>query len=755
MTTPLRTVIRRGGPWLLLAGWVAFIAVGLSRAETNIEDFFPWLPDDTPARHNYMEFIQNFGADDVLIVSWEGCTLSNPAVSQLKDALMRRHADRVREVTIAEDLIARLTAPPQKMPRAEVLERISSILIGPDGETTCLFVHLTDAGMRDRRGTVERIIKQAGSTCGVGAGDLRLGGHPYVGYFSAEQTQKSVVWLSIPVAVISTILAWLCLRSRRLMVLVLTCGGMAALSALAMVPWAGYRVNGLLSALPSLVYVITTSGVIHVVTYSLAVRREDAESGRTRSTSEHARVVRRRAWRACLLSSASTSLGTLSLVWSDFPAIREFGMFGTASVLLTFVIHLGLLPLLLGWLFPDFSAHTRPSRLADRFSRLLEWLTRRRMGVLLAATGLSLLLVYPLFRLEGRFTLDRMFRPESEFVRNINWLERHVGPIDATEVLLSFDPAPGNRFFRRALAVQALEKQLKTVPGVVSAYSAVTFLPVRDNVQISDLKWERIALERRRRELFGQGHLAQTDWGETWRITLRSNLFGDTPRDQLMRDIQATLGETVASWETQPGIVYTGASEIFHETQQDVLFDFAQSLLLAYGLIFVLMTVAFRSLPAGGLSMLPNIVPCLTVFGLLGWIDRGIDIGMTVAGCIALGIAVDNTAHLLLLYRRSLQKHPVREAALRTTYRHSSSATFKTSVICGLSMLPYLFSEMQYLSRFGLVMSTLMLAAMFCDLLLTPALVASRAGRWFDSRVSLDQSPDEVRSISDESASVG
>ena len=46
---------------------------------------------------------------------------------------------------------------------------------------------------------------------------------------------------------------------------------------------------------------------------------------------------------------------------------------------------------------------------------------------------------------------------------------------------------------------------------------------------------------------------------------------------------------------------------------------FGQSLLLAYLLIMGLMTIAMRSPVAGLLAMLPNAVPCLTVFGLLGW----------------------------------------------------------------------------------------------------------------------------------------
>lgn len=731
----IATLRRHAGATLGFALWVLFIAYGLSRAETNIEDFFPWLPDDTPARNQYIDFISRFGADDVLIVSWEGCRLGDPRVDRLTQTLLTEERDWIRDVTTAEELLAELTGPPQNQSREEVLERITNILVGPDVETICLFVHLSSAGMRDRRGTVERVIRQARSVCGLSREQLRLGGHPFVGYYSAEQTRQSIIWLSIPVAAIATLLAWLCLRRARLMLVVLACGGLSALTALAIVPWAGYRVNGLLSALPSLVFVITTSGVIHVVTYSLTIRREDKAAGRSATPREHAAEVRRRALVACLLSSVSNFIGTTSLIWSEFPAIREFGIFSTVAAFVTLGIHLWILPWMLAYVFPEDASTVHDDPLERPFGLLFEWMVRWRRSIIAGALAVIALLAWPLFHLEGRFTLDRMFRPQSEFVQNINWLETHVGPIDATEVLLRFDGAQRVGFFKRIRQVQTLEAALRQTPGVASVFSTVTLLPqLPEQPDVSDLIVTRHVMERNRGRLLGGSHLVQDDDAEIWRLTLRSHLFGGLPRDELMRGVRATVAEVTGRWEASPRVVFTGGSEIFYETQHDVLFDFARSLLLAYAQILVMMLVALRSVTAAVLSMLPNVFPCLTVFGLLGWMDRGIDIGMTVAGCIALGVAVDNTAHLLLHYRKMLHQLGDRTAALRTTYQHSATAVFQTTLICGLSMLPYTLSGMLYLSRFGLLMSALMFAANFCDLLLTPALVLSRSGSCFDGR---------------------
>ncbi|MEZ6067105.1 MAG: MMPL family transporter [Planctomycetaceae bacterium] len=335
-----------------------------------------------------------------------------------------------------------------------------------------------------------------------------------------------------------------------------------------------------------------------------------------------------------------------------------------------------------------------------------------------------------------------MFRPNSEFVQNVRWLEEHVGSIDATEVILELDVVGANRFSNRLDRIAALEQELGQVTGVTSTFSAASIVPQLADPSGIQARLRRTALQRNRARLLQGSHVLAEANREYWRVTLRTPLFGDVDREQLMRNVRATVEKMVHSeqWSDFHRVTYTGGAQLFYETQQDVLLDFASSLLLAFGLILLMMSVALRSLPAGLLSMIPNLVPCVTVFGVLGWIDGGVDIGMTVAGCIALGIAVDDTAHLLLSYRDALREKGKRERALLQAYSHSATAVVQTSAICGISMLPYTFANLVYLSRFGLLIAVLMAAAMIADLVLLPALIASRWGRAFDPAMN-EESP--------------
>src|SRR5690606_29003160 len=113
------------------------------------------------------------------------------------------------------------------------------------------------------------------------------------------------------------------------------------------------------------------SSAMHVINYAADIERETAASG---VAVQRVREVRRRALVPCLLSSSSTALGTLSLVWSEFSAIRDFGIFATIGVVLTFGVHILLLPRLVAWRFASRPPARRQKLFPRRLNRLLEFI---------------------------------------------------------------------------------------------------------------------------------------------------------------------------------------------------------------------------------------------------------------------------------------------------------------------------------------------------------------------------------------------
>ncbi len=707
--------------------WLFIVTLGLSRLQTNIEDLFPWLPTNDPQVAEYEEFLERFGCDDILLVSWDGISLDDPRIPQLKKVLeadqSSQGASYISRVVTAPKLIHDLQVKPFELSRKEAIDRLKPILVGENEETTCLIVSLTPDGMRARRQVVESIIQSCDAFPEISQ-NLRLGGRPYLGFFSSQNVRRSIVTLSIPVAILSTLLAWICLRRLDLMLIVLCSSGATAITSLAMVPLFGMKLNGLLTALPSFAYVIHTSAMIHLVNYAVGLQRDQPSL----STLQLRQCLLQKAWRPCVLSSASTALGTFSLMVSRFPAILEFGLFATLGIIISFSIQLGLVPSILSHVVRRHPPHEE-RMLHQMLRRLIQPVVRYQTMIIAGTVLFTLLLIKPITDLDGQFDVDAIYDDSTEFVQNIQWFEKNLGPLDTTEVVIELKATQDNYFLKRLDQIREIDRELAKIPTIASTYSAASMIPEVHGVFNRILA--RRAIGKHRHRVVDSAYLAEENGKEYWRINLRTSFFAQADRETLRAEVAKAIQLATSEWKEVPNFKVTGSSQLVHETQDDVLRDFTMSIGFAYLMIGLLMMCALRSVGAGLCAMAPNVIPCITVFGVLGALDGKIDLGMTVAACIALGIAVDDTSHLLMRYRDAQRTTTNKLKAFSLAFDECALAMVQTSIICGISMTPYLFASLIYLQRFGMVIPLLMAAALLGDLIFLPAIIVSRLGKVF------------------------
>ena len=148
----------------------------------------------------------------------------------------------------------------------------------------------------------------------------------------------------------------------------------------------------------------------------------------------------------------------------------------------------------------------------------------------------------------------------------------------------------------------------------------------------------------------------------------------------------------------------------------------ALSLVLAAAMIGLLLVGYFRSLRLGLFALLPNLLPLLFYFGLLGATGTTINNATALMGSIVLGVAVDDTLHLLVEYRRALRAKMQREEALRVALvRVGRAITCTTMAVC-LGLLVVGTSGLQNQAEFGLLGAATLALAWLVDVTITPAL---------------------------------
>ena len=123
--------------------------------------------------------------------------------------------------------------------------------------------------------------------------------------------------------------------------------------------------------------------------------------------------------------------------------------------------------------------------------------------------------------------------------------------------------------------------------------------------------------------------------------------------------------------------------------------------------------------------MIPNIVPVLLFFGVLGAGAAPLSIATALIGSIALGIAIDDTVHYLVAYHRTRGQGIEPDRAALDCVLKVGRPIAITTIMIFVGFLSLLVSNFVPLREFGYLTSTTMAICLFTDLMLLPSLLVS------------------------------
>jgi uncharacterized protein len=221
---------------------------------------------------------------------------------------------------------------------------------------------------------------------------------------------------------------------------------------------------------------------------------------------------------------------------------------------------------------------------------------------------------------------------------------------------------------------------------------------------------------------FSESDASTIQWALSKVIDLKSQPISKTPA------ISALSSENHA-WLSA---VYTGVVPIVYKAQRELLKSLIDSTLWSFLTITPLMMLVSRSIRAGAVAMLPNVLPVVCIFGAMGWLNIAIDIGSMMSASIALGVAVDDTIHFLSWFRADLLKLRDRHKAIIAAYKRCAIPTLQAALISGLGLSVFAFSTFTPTQRFGWLMLTILIAGVISELVMLPALIASPLGKVFE-----------------------
>ncbi len=730
--------IQRVAIILALGICLPFIIYGAHRAEQSIENRpDDWLPAHFEETQQLRWFERTFGGDEQLMISYPGCGLEDRRISELAKHLAAAGLagkPAFSRVTTGSELLAELCDEPLNLSREQALDRLRGWVVGPNGET-CVVATMSPEGKLDRPKVLDQ-VKLAIADVGLPADSLKMAGTTMENIAINEASTEWYTELSFASLAVGVVLMYLFFRSVAITLMVFGTALISERLSLAWMHFSDTPTDSVSTMTPGLVYVLAISSGVHLANYY----RDELTIGDLQSAPR--RAVRN-AWKPCLLATLTTAIGLGSLLISDLDPVRRFGVFSAIGVAGMLFVQFLVLPFLLERFPPrSWAAKMQASLDSDPLTNVWghwsHFVEDKHALIMATSMALCVLGALGLGRLEATARLHDLLPKNARLLQDYAWLETHIGPLVPLEVVLRFPDNDGSKIVERVRLVEEVRREIVATPDVGNAVSAATWLPPlpASNGGLQNVIRRSVLnrfLESGKDGLQQTGYFRELDSEQLWRISAAAKA-SDNSLDygQLMHGLKSRIDPLLERYNVETGrhitAVYTGSVPLLHRIQSQLLNDLIASFLAALVMITLVMIVVMRSISAGLLCMIPNVLPSVIVFGALGWMGPSIEIGAMMTAGTAIGIAVDDTLHFMTWFQRGLNQELSRVGAVRFAFRNCATAMLQTSMICGLGLLVFALSPFIPAARFGWMLAALLGTALLGDLVVLPALLVGPLG---------------------------
>jgi len=738
---------------LLVSGFFISRIVDPTTGERNLRidpSFDALLPDDAAERVYYDWVKDEFGDDQSLIIALvldDVFTLDNLHMIQRISDLLEdaQGVDYVTSLATAdhignedESVETRPFLEPTPETEADA-ERIRAAvhgnpvyagnLISPDSRATAFIVYVDDTPEPIFSGEnldlrMLDIVDEAS-----GEAEVFISGTAHMRAANSRVLTADLSFMAPIVVVLMAIIAFVSFRSPRGVLVPLSAILLSTLWTLGLMAWTDVPINLVTTIIPVLLLTVGFAYSVHVVEdYYKALGRDPTEieaAGGPASWALHHVTL------PVALTCLTTVAGFLSLTISQFPAVREFGLISIFGVASTTLLTLTLSPALLQLLGPPKRKRTNVTAKAAEHpfdawvSRVGNFCIGHRRETLVVASVIGGLTLWGVYQIKIDTHLITNFSPEHpvrvhfEAINDILEGARPFSVVLQSEDDEAFlDPA-------NLRALDELTDWLAAQPEIGGATSFADYVKLLSRAfNEDDPEFLRIPDDAnliKQYLLFGETDELEDYVASNFQnalIRVRSKCESTREIADLVERIEIRLAELPD--DIQAGV--TGNTVVLAQSIDAIASGQIQSLSIAAVFIFIILAILFSSARMGFIGLIPNILPVLLFFGLLGLTGVPLSAVTGLIACVVLGIAVDDTIHLMTRFNiEARERADEKEGALIALNSVARAVTITTVGLC-LGFLVFTLGDLRNQAEFGVLAALVLAFAWLIDITFTPAL---------------------------------
>lgn len=538
--------------------------------------------------------------------------------------------------------------------------------------------------------------------------------------------KQVLLFFAAAIAVCAAVLFWYtrCWRSTGLVVL---CSVVAVVWLLGLLPLLGYELDPYSVLVPFLVFAI---GMSHGAQKMNGIMQD---IGRGTHKLIAARFTFRRLFLAGMTALLADAVGFAVLMLIDIQVIRDLAATASIGVAVLIFTNLVLLPILLSYtgVSPVAAERSLKEERADEknkhaFWAFLDLFTRRRHAIIAIVASIILggvgLVASSHLKIGDTDPGAPELRPDSRYNRDNAFMAANYAASSDVYIVMVKTPQYACAHYSTLMAVDALEQELRALPGVETTASLAGLAKIANaGMNEGSMKWYEIPrsqdmlnsiITRAPREMFNQDC-----------NLLTVTAFLKDHRADTLTQVVETVEAFAAQHGTEEIQFLNAAGNAGIEAATNIVVKKAnvQMLLLVYAAVIVLAFIAFRSWRAVVCAVLPLMLTSVLCEALMVWLNIGVKVATLPVIALGVGIGVDYALYVMTVTLARLREGMSLSRAYYQALLFTGKVVVLTGVTLGIAVAIWAFSPIKFQADMGILLAFMFIWNMLGALILLPA----------------------------------
>jgi len=568
--------------------------------------------------------------------------------------------------------------------------------------------------------------------------ELRYAGLPFIRSVVAEQVRHEMQLFLYLSVLITGLIMFLFFRSFRAVLFSIIVIGIMVIWVLGTLALFSYKITLLSGLIPPVIVTIGITNAIYLL------NKYHLEFAKTRDKFEAIAIVVKKMGLATFLTNLTVAIGFLTLLSTDIPILREFGVVAGINIMALFIISLVMIPGIFSWLPTPTEKHLKHLnfKFMGKFVKEIDMMVHsKKKWIYISSIIITVISAIGITKLHSVSFIVDDIPEESQIKKDLKFFEANFSGIMPLQIEIEFKTKKRRPILdpKNLKKVEELEDFLDSITVIGKPVSLLSFIKASNQAFYNNnparykipSKQDAIFILRYMKGQTDNSGLFKSFVDSTFskmRISCQMADIGSAKLDSLVHDVIEPRMKTIFVSTEKDSVVtaITGTTKIFIKGNKFLIANLQESLLLAFILITFSMAILFANVRMIIISLIPNLLAMMITAGLMGFFDIPLKASTALIFSITFGISVDNSIRFLAKYRQEILSNNFFIAkAVSDSILETGKSIIYTSIVLFAGFIIFAFSSFGGTIALGVLTSTTLVISMFTNLILLPALILS------------------------------